>query len=125
MTIRLTKPWIPLDGPDRDGLPAQLGVFQLGDAEGRVLYVGYAGGREPFGIRTALASAADRAELEGWGPPVVFRHELTHGYLSRWEELLMVHVHDHGDLPVGNQERDRPAGRLAPDGGRTPATRSV
>lgn len=107
--IRMAKPWVELSGAAIDALPAQLGVYQIADAEGTVTKIGYAGGREAFGIRTALGR-----ELEAGGRQ--FRAELTHGYLTRWEELLMIHQHDHGELPVGNESHPHRIGRLAVDG---------
>ena len=107
----MSKPWISLTSADIGAVPAQLGVFELADAEGEVVYIGYAGGRELFGLRSALdaAMAAD-------GPRAVsFRYELTHGYLTRWEELLMVHQAQHGRLPAGNQDHPHRLGRLAVD----------
>lgn len=108
MSIRLTKPWIDLGSVDSDDLPAQLGVFELADGDGQVVYIGYAGGREPFGMRTALLAAAETTGATR------YRCELTHGYLSRWEELLMVHRHDHGALPVHNDPVTTPKGTLSP-----------
>lgn len=114
MSIRLTKPWIALAGMADDSVPAQLGVFQLGTEDGSVAYIGVAGGREPFGLQTAVAAARERATTEGWGPVTHLRYEVTHGYMSRWHELLMVHEHDNGSLPPGNPSGDRPGGRLRP-----------
>ncbi len=112
MTIRLTKPWLDLASIDDDELPAQLGVFQLGDVGGDVLYIGYAGGRDPFGLRTAIGAA--RATAAGASK---LRFEVTHGYLSRWEELMMIHHHDHGRFPPGNDDGQQPKGRLWPVAG--------
>jgi hypothetical protein len=106
--LRLTKPWTTLDAESIAAIPAQLGVYQIGDDDGAVIRVGYAGGREPFGLRSALA-----AELDA-GTGTRFRHELTHGYLTRWEELLMLHRAEHGELPPGNADRLTPVGRLRP-----------
>lgn len=110
----MTKPWIPVFDLAHAAVPAQLGVFQLAGDDDEVLYIGFGGGREQFGLRTAVAAAIDRASVEGWGPPVGLRYEVTHAYLSRWQELLMVHVHDTGLLPPGNPVGDQPAGRLRP-----------
>ena len=92
-------------------LPAQLGVYEILDDDGRVLKIGYAGGREPFGMRSALA-----AELDHVRDAVSFRHEFTHGYLTRWQELLMEHRRDRGSLPPGNHADAEGLGRLS--GGR-------
>lgn len=103
----MTKPWAELSAEVIEALPAQLGVYELADAAGATIKIGYAGGTEPFGMRSALA-----AELDG--PGRRFRHEFTHGYLTRWQELLMIHEHDHGTLPPGNADRSGRLGRLSP-----------
>jgi len=114
VSVRLTKPWLDLQAVEPEAIPAQLGVFELADADGEVLYVGYAGGREPFGLRSAVATAVEAVGGGADTTPARFRYELTHGYLSRWEELLMVHVHDSGSVPIANQDGDEPRGRLNP-----------
>lgn len=116
MSIRLSKPWLDLEGLDPESLPAQLGVFQLADVDERVIFIGYGGGTRTFGLRTAIE--AERAER---APDARFvRYELTHGYLSRWEELMMVHFFDHGQMPECNDASTAPKGRLAPTGGLGP-----
>lgn len=104
----MTKPWTPLNAEAIDQLPAQLGVFQVADRDERILHIGYAGGLEPFGLQTALTR-----ELERPGA-ALFRLEYTSGYLTRWEELLMVHVGEHGSLPIGNADHPHKLGRLSP-----------
>ena len=111
MSIRLTKPWVALDAIELDDIPAQLGVFQVADADERILYIGYGGGRSRFGLRTAIASALERCPAA-----TLVRYETTHGYLSRWEELLMIHQHEVGLLPPANDPLDAPRGRLDPGG---------
>ncbi len=107
--LQLAKPWIDLSAEAIAAVPAQLGVYQIGDDDGTVVRIAYAGGREPFGLRSALA-----AELEA-ATGTRFRLELTSGYLTRWEELLMLHRAEHGRLPPGNADRLTPVGRLRPD----------
>ena len=42
-----------------------------------------------------------------------FRVEINQQYTSRYQELLMVHVADHGDVPAGNKGGPLPTlGRL-------------
>lgn len=121
--LALHKPWIPLTAGAVAAVPAQLGVYEIGDDRGVTLRIGYAGGREPFGMRSALGAQlkalgaqleALGAQLEAGVPGARFRYELTHGYLTRWEELLMLHRAEHGDLPPGNADRLHPVGRLRP-----------
>ncbi len=124
--LSIAKPWIALTAENIGAVPAQLGVFELADGSETVLEIGYAGGRELFGLRSALDGALDSA-LDGAGGldsagsgeapaaddgPSLFRYELTHGYLTRWEELLMVHQAQHGRLPAGNADHPHKIGRL-------------
>lgn len=104
----LSKPWIPLATEHIAAVPAQLGVYEIGDDDGTVLRIGYAGGRELFGLRSALENERTAR------PNARFRYELTNGYLTRFEELLMLHQAEHGHLPPGNGDRLHPIGRLRP-----------
>jgi hypothetical protein len=110
MAIRLTKPWQKLTADAIRALPGQLGVYQLGDAAGRVLYIGYAGGRSLFGLRSAIEEA--RARLGAAASH--FRYEVNQQYMSRYEELLMLHIADHGALPPEHRDTPRTLGRLSP-----------
>ena len=105
----MTKPLVELTETTIDALPAQLGVYEIVDRAGSTVRFGYAGGNEAFGMRTALhrelTTAADARQ---------FRLEFTHGYLTRWQELLMVYQADHGELPPGNHEQTGRLGRLSP-----------
>ena len=109
MGIRLDKPWQPLDDTAIDALPGQLGVYHVADDEGTVLSVGFAGAREPFGIQSAL-----RREMEQHSDATQFRCELTSNYRSRWDELLMLHLADHGELPEPQRAESARVGRLNP-----------
>ena len=109
MAIRLTKPWQALSSDAIQRLPGQLGVFELADETGRLLYIGYAGGRSLFGLRS---------EVERAGAAMLtarqFRCEVTMQYLTRHQELLMLHVADHGVVPEGNRSEGLRLGRLSP-----------
>ena len=52
--LRLDKPWQPLTAEAATRLPGQLGVYQVADAKGAILYIGQAGARSPFGLRSEL-----------------------------------------------------------------------
>ena len=106
MPVRLDKPWQPLAAAK--DLPGQLGAFQLADADQRVLYVGYAGGRSKFGLRSAVIDAGNEVANASQ-----FRIEITTAYLTRYRELLMAHVADHGELPEANGPEPR-LGKLGP-----------
>jgi hypothetical protein len=107
--VRLEKPWRDLTAANVAALAGELGVYQLADHEGRIVRIGYAGGRTLFGLRSELQAALSEAKA------AKFRTEVTAQYLSRYEELLMVHVADFGSLPEGNAaESRRRLGRLSP-----------
>jgi hypothetical protein len=107
--VRLEKPWRDLTPETVADLAAELGVYQLADAEGRIVRIGYAGGRTLFGLRSELEAALKE------GAVVKFRTEVTSQYLSRYEELLMAHFADFGALPSGNaSDRGLRLGRIKP-----------
>lgn len=108
--VRLDKPWRPLTAEEATRLPGQLGVYQIADAAGTILYIGHAGGRSPFGLRSELQREASER-----GAGQQFRVEVNQQYRSRWFELLMVHKADHGSLPADNAKNPPPnLGRLSP-----------
>ena len=106
MSVRLTKPWSPAGAAGK--LTGQMGVYQLGDEAGNVIAIGYAGGRSTFGLRGEVETALKRHP-----DAVSYRVEVTSAYLSRYRELLMVHLADFGSLPPGN-EAVAGLGRLSP-----------
>lgn len=108
--LRLDKPWQPLTAEEAARLPGQLGVYQVADASGAILYIGQAGARSTFGLRSEL-----QRELAERGPGCQFRVEVNMQYRSRWFELLMIHQADHGGLPSDNARNPPPnLGRLSP-----------
>jgi hypothetical protein len=111
MAIRIEKPWTPLTAEAAKKLPGQLGVYQLADASGAIVYIGYAGGRSLFGVRSAIQDAVEKKP----GGATQFRVEINQQYMTRWQELLMLHQADHGGLPAA-QGDDKPMklGRLSP-----------
>lgn len=111
MSIRLEKPWRELNDAEVARLGAELGVYQIGDSGGRVIRIGYAGGRSLFGLRGELKDALARY-LPGEG--LRFRVEITSQYMSRYEELLMIHQAEYGRLPRENTDGGRRVGRIHP-----------
>ena len=57
MPVRLDKPWIALTPEHIAQLPGHLGVYDLADAVGEIVYIGMAGGRSLFGLKGALTEA--------------------------------------------------------------------
>ena len=108
--LRLDKPWRPLTAEEIARLPGQLGIYQIADAAGTMLYLGQAGARAPFGLRSEL-----QRELAERGPDYQFRVAVNQQYRTRWFELLMVHQADHGSLPPDNAKNPPPLGRLSPN----------
>jgi len=108
---RLAKTWesiaAVLAGEARSPLHGEMGVYQLADAERAVIFIGYAGGVSPFGLRGEIAAFEQHAP-----DAVSVRFEITTAYLSRYQELLMLHVADHGELPRCNPAQN--LGRLSP-----------
>ena len=108
--LRLDKPWRPLTADEIARLPGQLGVYQVADATGAILYIGQAGARAPFGLRSEL-----QREQQERGDGCQFRVEVNQQYRTRWFELLMMHQADHGSLPPDNAKNPPPLGRLSPN----------
>lgn len=106
MTIRLEKPWRPAS--EADQLAGHLGVFQLAGADGTVVFIGFAGARDLFGLGGAVSEAFEKVPAAKQ-----FRVEITSAYWTRYQELLMIHEADFGVLPQSD-ERPRRLGRLSP-----------
>lgn len=106
MSIRLEKNWQRLD--TQEVLPGQLGVFQLADDQNQVLFIGYAGGRSGFGLRSEIRDCWSRIP-----EATRYRLEINSAYLTRYQELLMIYVADHGALPPLNKDCIK-LGRLNP-----------
>ena len=101
--LRLRGPWRELTPEEVARVPAQLGVFEVARPGGLAMLVGYAGGRSAFGLRGEI----ERVRRARPAEPLVFRHEVNAQYLSRWREILMVHVADTGGLPEWQPAEDR------------------
>jgi hypothetical protein len=103
--LHLDKPWIALSAENVARLNGQMGVYQLADDSGRVVYIGFAGGKSLFGLRS---------ELQRWlGRAPQFRYEVNNQYQTRWRELLMLHRAANGAVPQLNEGERLPAlGRL-------------
>lgn len=104
--MALQKPWQPYDEATAREIPGTVGVFEVGDADGNALYIGMAGGRSRFGLRSGIMACfsldCPNAALRGHAR--FYRYEVNQMYMSRYVELLERHLHAAGDLPPGNQE---------------------
>lgn len=110
----MSREWRTLDDDEVATLPGQLGVYQIASADGSVLYIGMAGGRSLFGLRGELAGELDRRDPQRAGE-FRFRVEVNMGYWTRYQELLMLHQSDFGDLPRDNRGAlSVTLGRLSP-----------
>ena len=109
MAVRLDKPWMALTAENIARLTGHLGVYQLANPAGEIVYIGVAGGRSPFGLKGELT-------IQLQAPPAgatLFRYEVNMAYHTRYIELLQAYHYDHGCLPVGNVGIDaRRLGRL-------------
>ncbi len=104
--LHLDKPWRSIV----EALPSirgHLGVFQLANARFEIIFIGCAGGREPFGLKSAIETASARCSTA-----VHLRYEITSSYLTRYRELLMLYQAEHDDLPQDNPTER--LGRLSP-----------
>ena len=110
MALRLTKPWRELTSEEVRSVSGQLGVYELANDQGEVIYIGNAGGRSLFGLRGELTARIGQASQ--------FRIEINTAYRTRHRELLMVHKADHDAYPINNTEAEvRGLGTLSVAGG--------
>jgi excinuclease UvrABC nuclease subunit len=102
--VPIGKPWLDCRDLDLSRLPGTVGVYELGDSSGRVIYIGYAGGRSRFGLRGALAEHCGSDETNAVIREHVtdIRFEVTTAYLTRHLELLSQYQADFGVLPEAN-----------------------
>ena len=111
MAVRMDKAWLPLSLENVVKLAAHMGVYQLANDQGDILYIGMAGSRSLFGLKGELKKAVE-------DPPVratQFRFEVNMAYRTRHMELLQTYLSDHGGLPEGNTDVDaNNIGRIRP-----------
>ena len=111
MATRMVKPWLALNRENALRLPGHLGIFQLANDAGEIVYIGCADARTRFGLREVVTQALDE-DIAGASQ---FRTESTMAYHSRVRELLQIHLHDHGILPGTNTGLDASRlGRIRP-----------
>ena len=113
MAVRMTKDWRALSPDNVAGLTGHLGVYQLADKSGEIVYIGVAGGRSRFGIKGEIQNHLNAPP----GGATAFRVEINMAYRTRHLELLEVFMHDYGRLPSENTDVDAASlGRLRPYG---------
>jgi len=108
MSVRCNKPWQAIDAAALERLPGQLGVFELADANERVIFIGRADARSLFGLRSEVAR-----HTKVIAAATSFRFEVTTAYHTRYLELLMAHRADYDALPQYNEPMPT-LGRLSP-----------
>lgn len=107
--LAIRSPWSELSDIAVAALHANPGVYELADASGETLLIGYAGGKSLFGLRGEVG------KYIGDPKAAMFRVEQNMQYISRWKELLMVFRSQEGVLPVMNPaEDDFGLGHLGP-----------
>jgi hypothetical protein len=102
----LAKPWQTFDPASSHDISPVVGVYELADDAGETIYIGVAGGREPFGVRGRIerhfspdepnAVIRERARR--------YRFEINLQYLTRYVELLTRYRDANGRLPTGNEQ---------------------
>lgn len=100
----LNKPWTDYDPATARKLPGALGVYEIGDSEGNVLYVGFAGGKSRYGLRGEIMARFDPASPHGAiaAQARKLRYEVNMMYMTRFVELLEKHQDALGALPAAN-----------------------
>jgi hypothetical protein len=83
-------------------------VYELADAEDKVIFIGYAGSRARFGLRGKITDHFSEGEpnLAIRDKVAKFRFEVNSMYYSRWIDLLGRFREDNETLPDGNLASD-------------------
>lgn len=112
MSSWMTAEWQPATSARLEEAMVGTGVYELRDPTGEVVDIGFAGGREIFGLRSALGRALAGNLDAGWS----FRCEPHVQYMSRYVELVLDFKFRHGgNLPARAQLRGiEISGRIDP-----------
>lgn len=104
----LKKTWETFDPARIKEISGSMGVYELADSDGRVIYIGYAGGKSRFGLRGKIADHFAESEPNPAirGHVAFYRLEVNSMYYSRWVDLLSRYREDHERLPSGNEASD-------------------
>ena len=95
--LEIRSPWQDLTVANARRVEAAVGVYELRSSSG-VVRIDYAGARSRLGLRGELLALATAGAAEG----LQFRSEVVTTYLTRWAELLGLHLARHGQLPRDN-----------------------
>ena len=99
----LTKPWQNATPENLERTPAALGVYEIGDADGALLYIGFAGGRSRYGLRGEITNRIEQSQPHAAASDSArFRYEVNQMYLTRYVELLERELKASGGLPPKN-----------------------
>ena len=108
--VYMRSRWSPLDAEHVAEVGGHMGVYQLASPDGRDRV--HRLRRRSFGASACAASSRAGSKRPD-ARKLMFRIEITTTYLSRYKELLMAHVAQHGSVPIDNSERHR--GPRAPE----------
>lgn len=111
MGVRMSSVWESLNAAEVAAVGGYMGVYEVCALDGEVVRIGYAGGQSRFGLRGELESQLERYGAES----ALMRIENTSSYLSRYQELMAVHLHDHGRMPRDNEDDPSRFGIVTPD----------
>lgn len=98
----LNKPWTEASAATLGHLPGALGVFEVRNSAGEISFIGFAGGRTRYGLRSAITDSIDQLRAAG-DRPDGFRYEVNQMYLTRYVEVLEKYIESAGDIPPGNK----------------------
>jgi hypothetical protein len=98
----LNKPWTEASDDTLGHLPGALGVFELRSSAGEISFIGFAGGRTRYGLRSAITDSMNQLRAAG-DTPDAFRYEVNQMYLTRYVEVLEKYIRAAGDIPPGNK----------------------
>lgn len=112
MTIRMRGPWILATVEGLAGVSENTGVYEIRERDGDTIDIDYAGAREPFGLRSALASAIGADGDDS----LEFRCETHVLYMTRFIEVVLEFRSRHGGAGPERVTRRHPeiAGRITP-----------
>lgn len=122
--MRVRKPWTEWDDSlSFHDLPGAMGIYEVADKDQNTIYIGFAGGSSPFGLRGELIRIFAGTEGDGkwnWRHPRpddipstlreqahYYRYEVNHQYFGRWVEALTRYREDFECLPPLNEQFDK------------------